>query len=56
MNSVSVVILAAGRGKRMYSDLPKVLHPLGTQMRHTPNFCHVSQNAICWGLLGCYLT
>ena len=29
MNSVSVVILAAGRGKRMYSNLPKVLHPLG---------------------------
>ena len=28
MNPVSVVILAAGRGKRMYSDLPKVLHPI----------------------------
>ena len=26
--SVNVVILAAGQGKRMYSQLPKVLHPL----------------------------
>lgn len=28
MNSINVVILAAGQGKRMRSDLPKVLHAL----------------------------
>ena len=27
-NSMNVVILAAGQGKRMHSNLPKVLHPL----------------------------
>jgi bifunctional UDP-N-acetylglucosamine pyrophosphorylase/glucosamine-1-phosphate N-acetyltransferase len=25
---MNIVILAAGQGKRMYSSLPKVLHPL----------------------------
>ncbi|MDF0605769.1 bifunctional UDP-N-acetylglucosamine diphosphorylase/glucosamine-1-phosphate N-acetyltransferase GlmU [Neisseriaceae bacterium TC5R-5] len=31
MDSLSIVILAAGQGKRMYSSLPKVLHPIGGQ-------------------------
>lgn len=33
---MNIVILAAGRGKRMHSNLPKVLHPLGGRplLRH----------------------
>jgi len=30
-NALSLIVLAAGRGSRMVSDLPKVLHPLGGQ-------------------------
>ncbi len=35
-NVLSVVILAAGQGKRMYSTLPKVLHPIAgkAMLRH----------------------
>lgn len=38
---LNVVILAAGQGKRMYSDLPKVLHPLAGQ----PLLAHVIKAA-----------
>lgn len=41
MNQLSVVILAAGQGKRMYSALPKVLHPLGGR----PLLTHVLDTA-----------
>jgi bifunctional UDP-N-acetylglucosamine pyrophosphorylase/glucosamine-1-phosphate N-acetyltransferase len=27
-NAMNIVILAAGQGKRMHSNLPKVLHPI----------------------------
>ena len=41
MNQLSVVILAAGKGTRMYSDLPKVLHPIAGK----PMVKHVSDTA-----------
>ncbi len=41
MQQLSVVILAAGKGKRMVSDLPKVLHPVGGQ----PLLAHVLATA-----------
>ena len=39
--SLSVIILAAGQGTRMHSDLPKVLHPLANQ----PMIAHVLATA-----------
>lgn len=38
---LNVVVLAAGQGKRMYSNLPKVLHPLAGQ----PMLTHVLDTA-----------
>ncbi|MCP4042386.1 MAG: NTP transferase domain-containing protein, partial [Gammaproteobacteria bacterium] len=42
MTGLSVIILAAGEGKRMFSDLPKVLHPLGGR----PLVAHVVDTAL----------
>jgi bifunctional UDP-N-acetylglucosamine pyrophosphorylase/glucosamine-1-phosphate N-acetyltransferase len=42
MNPLTVIILAAGQGKRMHSDLPKVLHPLGGR----PLLAHVVATAL----------
>lgn len=39
--ATNVVVLAAGQGKRMHSDLPKVLHPLAGQ----PMLAHVIATA-----------
>ncbi len=38
---VNIVILAAGMGKRMHSDLPKVLHPVAGR----PMLAHVIDTA-----------
>jgi bifunctional UDP-N-acetylglucosamine pyrophosphorylase/glucosamine-1-phosphate N-acetyltransferase len=43
MQQLSVVILAAGKGKRMVSDLPKVLHAVGGK----PLLGHVLATASC---------
>lgn len=44
---LDVVILAAGQGKRMRSDLPKVLHPLGGR----PMLAHVVETAEALGAM-----
>ena len=40
--NLAVIILAAGKGTRMESNLPKVLHPVGNQ----PMISHVIQRAV----------
>ena len=43
---LSVVILAAGQGKRMHSDLPKVLQPLAGRplLGHVENLAHAPKH------------
>jgi len=52
--SLSVVILAAGQGKRMYSDRPKVLHTIGGQpmlghVLHTVQSLQAQQCIVVYG-------
>ena len=39
--SLQVVVLAAGKGKRMHSKVPKVLHPVGGR----PMLLHLLESA-----------
>lgn len=50
MSVLNVVILAAGKGTRMYSSLPKVLHPLAgkAMVRHVVDCAHgLSPEQVC---------
>lgn len=51
MNTKSVVILAAGKGTRMYSDLPKALYPLAGK----PMVQHVIETALLLGAANIHL-
>jgi len=58
MNNLKVIILAAGKGKRMGSDLPKVLHRLGekTLLEHVVETAHpldyANQPIVVYGYQG----
>lgn len=50
-NAMSVVILAAGKGTRMYSDLPKVLHTLAgkAMVQHVIDAANeLAQRTLTW--------
>ncbi len=51
---LSVVILAAGQGKRMHSDLPKVLQPLAGQplLQHVVRTAHSLNPAAVYVVYG----
>ncbi|MGP8097647.1 MAG: NTP transferase domain-containing protein, partial [Steroidobacteraceae bacterium] len=51
---LSVVILAAGQGKRMHSDLPKVLQPLAGQplLQHVVRTAHALNPAAVYVVYG----
>lgn len=46
VQNIAAVVLAAGKGKRMKSDLPKVLHEIGGK----PLVCHVADSLVELGL------
>ena len=48
--ALSVVILAAGKGTRMYSDLPKVLHPIAGKpmVKHVIDTANLARATFIW--------
>ncbi|MGB7932332.1 MAG: bifunctional UDP-N-acetylglucosamine diphosphorylase/glucosamine-1-phosphate N-acetyltransferase GlmU [Gammaproteobacteria bacterium] len=51
---LSIIVLAAGQGKRMRSDLPKVLHPLGGRplLAHALDTAHRLEAAVIHVVIG----